>query len=258
MNIKQKIGGFSLVELLVVIAIILILVALLLPMTLRLEDNVNVMIDINNFRSIYQAMYAYAEDNKGHIPHHQASKELGYYACWGAADYWIPKLGLTGTQRDQYIGCSGYSSQGYAGVMDAYKKYVNSNVINVFTCHSPKAPLPYADTNYGFRTSNSCGAHGTDGPPGGWIIGTHNPKAHIINDGTLSRQGWEKNWDENKKDSPFTMVYGNGVYHDPWRHMGNQYPRLRLDGSAEAIIFQVEWSGTSTINGSWFPGQGGM
>ena len=87
-NKKKLKHGFSLVELLVVIAIILILVALLLPMTLRLEDSAKVMIDINNFRNIYQAMYSYAEDNKGHIPHHQATKELGYYACWNAWAFW--------------------------------------------------------------------------------------------------------------------------------------------------------------------------
>ena len=69
--------GFSLVELLVVIAVVLVLIAFLLPMTLRVEDNVNVMIDINNYRNIYEAMYSFAEDNKGHIPHVQASKELG-------------------------------------------------------------------------------------------------------------------------------------------------------------------------------------
>ena len=254
--------GFSLVELLVVIAIILILVALMLPMTLRLEDNVNVMIDINNFRSIYQAMYSYAEDNKGHIPHHQATKELGYYSCWNASTYWQAKLGArTGETwnetRNALVGCVGHSSSGYSAVMDAYRKYVNSSTKYVFNCHSPKAKPSYNGNNYSIRTSNSCGAHGTDGPPGGWIISTHNPKAHIVTGGSFTRRGWEKNWDDTKKDSPFEMVYGGGVYRDPWRHMANQYPRLRLDGAAEAIIFKEEWSGTGIIKGGWYPGQGG-
>ena len=184
----DKNRGFSLIEMLVVIAIVLVLVALLLPMTLRLKDSVNVMIDINNFRNIYEAMYAYAEDSKGHIPHHQATKELGYYACWSAAEYWKAKLG--NIDRDRYVGCSGHSSAGYTAVITAYRDYCDTHTDNVFNCHSPKASERIGGTNYSFRTSNSCGAHGTDGPPGGWIIGTHNPKATIVSDGDISSYSW--------------------------------------------------------------------
>ena len=257
---KTRQKGFSLVELLVVIAIILVLIALLLPMTLRLEDNVNVMIDINNFRNIYEAMYSYAEDNKGHIPHHQATKELGYYSCRLAWGFWSAKLGLDNSQRGTYVGCSGHSSAGYVEVIGAYKDYVDSHNCNsVFYCHSPKAGVGNGGTNYSFRTSNSCGAHGTDGPPGGWIIGTHNSKAHIVTDGGFGRSaGWQVNWDENKKRSPFEIIYGGGRFREPWRHMANRYPRLRLDGSAEAIIYREEWNSSRTIQGGWYAGSGGM
>ena len=227
----KKIKGFSLIEMLVVISIILVLVALLLPMALRIEDSVNLMIDINNFRSIYQAMYDYAEDNKGHIPHHQATKELGYYACWDAAQYWKAKLG--NIDRGRYIGCSGHSSAGYADVLSAYKAYTgNYNVKSVFNCHSPKV-WSYQDHNYSFRTSNSCGAHGGDGPPGGWIIGTHNPKATIVSDGSIN-SSWIQVTPDTKK-SPFNLVcsqqYTGKKFYMPWRHMANKYPRLRLDGT---------------------------
>ena len=252
---RQK--GFSLVELLVVIAIILILVALVLPMTLRLEDSVNTMIDINNFRNIYEAMYAYAEDNKGHIPHHQATKELGYYSCWNAAQFWTAKLGLTSADRGRLVGCSGHSSAGYTAVMKAYDDYIGPKG-NVFYCHSPKAGIGYGGTNYSFRTSNSCGAHGTDGPPGGWTIGTHNPRATIISEGgQVNTRSWIK-FTPGMKRSPFhlqCMQHGRTPHIWPWRHMSNKFPRMRLDGSASVVRFQENWTGFP--KGGWYPGGGG-
>ena len=258
---RQK--GFSLVELLVVIAIILVLVALVLPMTLRLEDSVNTMIDINNFRNIYQAMYAYAEDNKGHIPHHQATKELGYYACWNAWEYWKVKLGKRIGDKDwnetrkALIGCVGHSSAGYTAVVKAYDEYIGRRG-QVFYCHSPKAGQKWKDSNYNIRTSNSCGGHGTDGPPGGWIISTHNPKATIISDGgQVSTYSWVR-FTDGMKRSPFhlqCMQYGRDKYIWPWRHMDNKFPRIRLDGSASVVKYHETWS--TFPKGGWYPGGGG-
>jgi len=270
--------GFSLVELLVVIAIILTLLALLLPLTLRLEDGVNLMIDINNFHKIYEAMYAYAQDHKGHLPHKQAAKELCYYSCSDAWKYWAPKLGYDPSSTDEetkaakakYV-CDN-NDPAYLVVIDAYKEYVPEGSMSVFFCRSPKQSQT-GKTNYCFRVCNECGCRGIYhiDPPGGWVIGVHNPRAHIITEYNKyeitnyysNEGGYHQVLEEGEKKEPgpFDLVYNNGNDWIAWFHMGNKVPVCRLDGSAEVITYRREWPSLREgfwFMGNWFPGQGGI
>jgi len=267
--------GFSLVELLVVIAIIMVLIALLMPMALRLEDAATLMVDVNNFKKIYGAIYAFAEDNKGHIPHQQAGQLYTYQNP--SYEEIANKLGIpyTGYAHDEVLALFPWWEG--TGVIEAYKEYVSEDpdeVHNVFHCPSPRSSTG-GDTNYRFRTSNSTGAGGGwMAPPGGWIIGTHNPRAHIVTDDIYTYVHFHHSIDfENQKRSPYDLKYyvypdkKKGTYSkETWSsyiHMGNRWPRLRLDGNAEVLYYDPWWGDrgsdrSRTVVGGWFPGDGGI
>lgn len=65
---RSKAKGFTLIELLVVIAIIAILAAILFPMFAKAKENARRTSCLGNFRSIYQAICMYADNNNGFIP----------------------------------------------------------------------------------------------------------------------------------------------------------------------------------------------
>ena len=60
--------GFTLIELLVVIAIIAILAAILFPVFARAKESARRTNCIGNFRTIYQALNMYADNNNGCMP----------------------------------------------------------------------------------------------------------------------------------------------------------------------------------------------
>lgn len=60
--------AFTLIELLVVIAIIAILAAILFPVFARAKENARRTNCLGNFRSIYQAVNMYADNNQGYMP----------------------------------------------------------------------------------------------------------------------------------------------------------------------------------------------
>lgn len=60
--------AFTLIELLVVIAIVAILAAILFPMFARAKENARRTNCVGNFRTIYQAICMYAENNHGYMP----------------------------------------------------------------------------------------------------------------------------------------------------------------------------------------------
>jgi len=271
--------GFSLVELLVVIAIIMVLIALLLPMTLRLEDAVNTMIDVSNFKKIYGAMYAFAEDHKGHIPHLQGGQLYTWMNSGSKA--LADKLGVpwSGTSAYDELYEIWPRSEG-VGMITAYKEYVSEDpdeLFSVFHCPSPRASVSYySSTNYDFRLENDSGEtnYCKKAPPGGWVIGTHNPRAHIVQDYINTFVHFSHSIDfENQKRSPFDLRYyvypdkDEGTYSkETWSshvHMGNKWPRLRLDGTASVLVYDPWWGARGSdrgtlVMGGWFPGSGGI
>jgi len=62
---KEHFRGFSLIELMVVIGIIAILIALLLPVLTRVQAAARVVQCQSNLRQVGQAMFMYANTNKG-------------------------------------------------------------------------------------------------------------------------------------------------------------------------------------------------
>ena len=67
----SKKTAFTLIELLVVIAIIAMLVAILLPVSLKAIDMARRSSCANNLKSIGVAFTTYASDHKGEMPHHK-------------------------------------------------------------------------------------------------------------------------------------------------------------------------------------------
>ncbi|MFC1582295.1 type II secretion system protein [Planctomycetota bacterium] len=61
--------GFTLVELLVVIAIVMLLVALIMPITTMVRETARRAACMSQLRQIGMALHAYAGDNMGRFPH---------------------------------------------------------------------------------------------------------------------------------------------------------------------------------------------
>jgi prepilin-type N-terminal cleavage/methylation domain-containing protein len=85
----RKKRGFTLIELLVVIAIIAILAAILFPVFTRAKENARRTNCIGNFRSIYQALNMYADNNHGFMPMPPqqvnggyVQQEMGFACLW--------------------------------------------------------------------------------------------------------------------------------------------------------------------------------
>ena len=269
-RMKQKNqSGFSLLEMLVVIAIVLMLVALFLPMTLRLEDAVNVKIDINNYRRIYTALYAYAEDNKGHMPFESGIKALGWCptgnwtAGTGCYGFWKKHRGYSENECKEYCGSGSVDQPGLVRSVcqrydDGFASKTPDTDPKFLRCHSPRASGRWSfDDDYSY-SGFAMQCQGS-GPWGGMVIGTHNPRKTIIACLPLVGMGhglqdgiW---FSSSVVPDPFMLKgtrFGNPELYSPryvpHKHMANIIPRLRLDGVASGAKFNEDW-------GNW-PGGG--
>lgn len=86
--------GFTLVELLVVVAIIALLISILLPSLQQARAQARQLLDVTNLRSQGQAVYQYAENNRGFIV--RALAGFNDDDEWGSyAQMLLPYLGWT-------------------------------------------------------------------------------------------------------------------------------------------------------------------
>ena len=65
---ERRRSGFTLVEMLVVVAIVMLLIALLLPVIMKVRESALAYYCINNLHVIGKAYYAYAGDYDDGIP----------------------------------------------------------------------------------------------------------------------------------------------------------------------------------------------